>query len=337
MPDHSWLVTGASGFVGYHLVRRLAADGTEVIGLDNLSDSYDPVLKKARAKRLAELPGVRLVLMDVTDPDALRQVLERRRPGTVVHLAARAGVRQSHVDPFGCLDANVVGFGVVLEQCRRTDVEHVVYASSSAVYGGGDLPFSADRPADHPISLYGATKRMNELQAHAYSHRYGLPTTGLRLFTVYGPWGRPDMAYYSFAEAIRTGAPVAVFGDGSALRDFTYVDDVVETVIRVAGLAPQSDPQWSPGRVDAISTSSAPWRVLNVGCGTMATVAELIKHLERMLGRPARLRHLPAQPVDLPATHADTRPLAALIGFTPSVSLEQGLQRFVEWLREYQS
>lgn len=335
MPQPPWLVTGAAGFIGYHLVNRLAGAGLDVVGLDNLSDSYDPVLKKMRAEQLAQLPGVRLELVDVADATATRQAFERYRPHAVVHLAARAGVRQSHVDPFGCLDANVIGFGVVLEQCRLGDVQHVVYASSSAVYGGGDPPFSTDRPADHPISLYGATKRMNELQAHAYSHRYGLATTGLRLFTAYGPWGRPDMAYYRFAEAIWAGEPLTVFGDGSAERDFTYVDDVVEAVLRVAAHPPTPDPTWSPGRSDALSTSTAPWRVLNVGCGATATVTQLVGHLELMLGRSTHRLHLPAQPVDLPSTRADTGPLAAITGFTPSTTLEQGLERFVEWFRDY--
>lgn len=330
----TWLVTGAAGFLGSHVCRRLATDGHAVVGLDCLDQSGDPQLAAARAASLQGLDGFRLEQVDVRDQDAVAAVLAAHRPTTVVHLAARAGVRRSHQEPLSYLDTNVVAFAGLLESCRRADVEHVVYASSSSVYGNSATPFSVDAPADHPVSVYAATKRMNELQAHTYSHVYGLPTTGLRLFTAYGPWGRPDMAYFAFADAILRGDPITVYGDGSALRDFTYVDDIVEGVVRLALRPPAPDPTWTPERGD-LGASSAPWRLCNIGYGEQASVNRLIALLERLLGRPARRVSAPAQQGEVPATQADIGALERVIGTVPKVPLEVGMRSFVEWLLDY--
>ena len=330
-----WVVTGAAGFVGAHLVRSLLADGEDVVGLDAFDPAYDPALKEARAAWV-EAAGGQVRRLDVRDRSDVDRLLADVRPDVVVHLAARAGVRPSQADPLGYLDVNVRGTGELLEACARAGgVGHVVYASSSSVYGETTpRPFSARAAADHPVSPYAATKRMNELQAHVVSHLHDLPTTGLRFFTAYGPWGRPDMAYFLFAEAMLSGREITVLGDGSARRDFTYVDDVVAAVRRVAALPPARTPGFDPG-ADGLAGSDAPWRVLNVGLGEPVSVADLIGGLERLLGVEARVVRAPALADEVSATHADTSDLRALVGEVPTTPLDIGLARFVDWLRAY--
>lgn len=326
-----WLVTGCAGFIGFHLCQRLLADGLEVVGIDNLNDAYEPQLKHARLANLVGHRNFSFCRLDLRDGEGLRQVFEPHAPEVVVHLAARAGVRRSSAEPVDYMENNVMGFAQLLEACRRGGVRHLVYASSSSVYGAtSNLPFSVQESADHPVGVYAASKRTNELQAHAYSHSFGLPTTGLRLFTVYGPWGRPDMAYFSFADAIRGGVPLTVYGDGSALRDFTYVDDIVEGVVRAAHRPP-------PASDASANGSPAPWRLFNIGHGGQATVNRLIELLEQLLGRPAQRLSAPLQPGEMRATQADTEDLRAHVGFTPQVRLEDGLSRFVEWLVRYRT
>ena len=328
----AWLVTGAAGFVGFHLCRRLHADGHDVVALDSFDETYEPALKKARADRLIGLHNVRFVDADVRDAAALGRVFSEVPVSTVAHLAAKAGVRRSHTDPVGYVEANVVGSTQILERCVRAGVDHVIYASSSSVYGERSAtPFSVDQPADHPISVYAASKRATELLAHSYSAVHGLPTTGLRFFTAYGPWGRPDMAYFAFADAILAGEPVTVYGDGSALRDFTYIDDVVEALVRVALRPPAAGAE--PG--DRLGSSSAPWRLFNIGLGSQATVNDLITLLEEQIGRPAVRLQDAEQPGDVARTHADTADLAEAVDYVPRVPLADGLARFVAWLRAF--
>jgi UDP-glucuronate 4-epimerase len=324
------LVTGAAGFIGSHVCRQLSAQGRPVVALDNLEATYEPGLSARRRDELLQLPGVAYEAVDVADPAGLQWVFETHRPERVIHLAARAGVRGSHLDPMAYVRSNVVGWCAVLEQARRFEVEHVVYASSSSVYGdSAPVPFDVREPADHPISVYAATKRADELLAHSYGHAYGLPTTGLRFFTVYGPWGRPDMAYFAFADAILAGRPITVFGDGSALRDFTYVDDAVEAVLALAQRPPQG-----PG-TDEDGGAEVPWRLYNVGHGGQVTVDELIRHLERRLGRTAQRIHEPAYTGDVRRTQADVTPLRRLLGDAPTTTLDDGLDQFVPWLLEF--
>lgn len=331
----AWIVTGAAGFVGYHVSVRLLAEGERVIGVDNVSDDYDPMLKQARLARLSTDEDFDFVKADLSDELALEQLFERHHPRTVINLAARTGVRQSLIDPMAYARTNVVGFTNVLERCRQFDVEHLVYASSSSIYGRTSrTPFSEHGAADHPVSVYAATKRADELLAHAYSDLFDLPTTGLRFFTAYGPWGRPDMAYYRFAEAILDDEPITVYGSGDALRDFTYIDDVVESILRVARTPATADAAWDVEHPDP-GTSRSPWRVFNVGHGQQATVSDLIEVLEHVIGRPAIRIHKDAQPGDVPVTHADVQDLVAHTGYTSHVDLERGLALFVEWLRGY--
>lgn len=328
-----WLVTGAAGFVGFHLCRRIVAEGHEVVALDNLEETYETGLKKARADRLLALDGLQLMEADIRDGDALDRAFGDG-VDTVVHLAAKAGVRRSHSDPIGYIDTNVLGTAQVFERAAAAAVGHVVYASSSSVYGErSSAPFHVDQPADHPVSVYAASKRAGELIAHSYATLHGLPTTGLRFFTVYGPWGRPDMAYFSFADAILAGEPITVHGDGSAIRDFTYIDDVVEGLIRIAAVPPR--PGEDPGA--RLGASAAPWRLFNIGHGSQATVNELVAILEELLGRPAIRHRGPLQPGDVRRTHADTSDLAEVIGYTPSTALRPGLARFVEWLEQHRA
>ena len=330
-----WLVTGAAGFIGYHVSARLLDEGEMVVGLDNLNDYYDPLLKQARLERLTARDGFDFVKADLSDEATLEQVFERRRPRVVVNLAAQAGVRYSLIDPMAYVRSNVLGFTNVLERCRHFEVEHLVYASSSSIYGSTSrTPFSEHDPADHPVSVYAATKRSDELLAHAYSHLFGLPTTGLRFFTVFGPWGRPDMAYYRFAEAILDRQPIRVFGTGQALRDFTYIDDIVESVVRVARRPAAANPAWDVATPDP-GSSRWPWRVFNVGHGHQATVTRLIDILEDVIGTPATRVHTDEQPGDVPVTHADVRDLEAHTGYAPHVGLEDGLGHFVDWLKAY--
>jgi UDP-glucuronate 4-epimerase len=329
------LVTGAAGFIGYHVSRRLLEEGHEVVGLDNLNDYYDPALKSARIEQLGPFGGFHFVRGDVADREAIPRLFEELRPRRVIHLAAQAGVRYSLENPLAYVDSNLTGFVNILEGCRQTGVEHLVFASSSSVYGANTRqPFSEHDNVDHPISLYAATKKSNELLAHTYAHLFRIPMTGLRFFTVYGPWGRPDMALFKFTRGILADEPIPVFNEGQMLRDFTYVDDVVEGVVRVAGRVPSPDPAWSSDDPDP-ATSSAPYRLFNIGNNSPVQLLDCIALLERCLGRKATLRFLPMQPGDVPSTVADVSELEDAVGFRPHTSLEAGITRFVEWYRHY--
>jgi UDP-glucuronate 4-epimerase len=332
-----WLVTGAAGFIGFHLARRLADDGDVVVGIDNLNDYYDPTLKKARLEQLADQPNFAFHYIDLTDPGAVWHIFESQQPTHVIHLAAQAGVRHSLDHPMAYVDSNVTGFMQVLEACRYHGTKHLVYASSSSIYGvTSRSPFSPHHPADHPVSIYAATKRANELMAHTYSHLFDIPATGLRFFTVYGPWGRPDMAYYAFADKILRSEPITVYGDSSQLRDFTYIDDIVEGVVRVARQPAQPNPEWTRSDPDP-ATSWHPWRLYNIGHGQQVTVNELIAHLERVLDRPAERVYEPEQPGDVPATHAETGDFEDAVGFRPKIGIDEGLRRFTDWLVAYRA
>ncbi|MFM1991911.1 MAG: putative Nucleoside-diphosphate-sugar epimerase [Pseudomonadota bacterium] len=329
------LVTGAAGFIGLHVARSLLDAGHRVVGLDRLDDYYDPSLKAARLALLAGHPAFSFERIDVADAPALAALFERERFERVVHLAAQAGVRHSLKHPRAYAESNLSGFVNVLEGCRHGGVGHLVYASSSSVYGGNArMPFSEHDPVDHPVSLYAATKKANELMAHAYSHLYGLPTTGLRFFTVYGPWGRPDMAAFLFVDAILSGRPIDVYNRGEMRRDFTYVDDVVEGVVRVLERVPGPDPAFDPMRPDPAS-GTAPYRVFNIGNADPVPLLEFIAAIEEAIGRRAELRLLPMQPGDVPATFADTSELARWVGFAPRTPIREGVRRFVDWYRGY--
>ncbi|HEY8200898.1 MAG TPA: NAD-dependent epimerase, partial [Actinomycetota bacterium] len=325
----SVLLTGAAGFIGFHVAQRLLTDGHRVVGLDNLSDYYDPTLKQARLDRLTPHAGFGFERVDVSDRTAMAEVFHRHRPARVVHLAAQAGVRYSLQNPYAYVDANLVGFLNVLEGCRYQSVEHLVFASSSSVYGANTrLPFSVHDNVDHPLSLYAATKKANELMAHSYAHLYGLPCTGLRFFTVYGPWGRPDMALFLFTRAVLDGRPVDVFNEGRMQRDFTYVDDVVEGVVRVLAKPPVPDPAWSGDRPDP-GTSRAPYRIYNIGNDRPVELLRYIEVIEECLGRTAKKNFLPLQPGDVPATRADVDDLVRDFGYRPRTTVEEGIARFV--------
>lgn len=329
------LLTGVAGFIGYHLALRLLARGDTVLGIDNLNPYYDPSLKQARLDRL--LPHTRFEFQraSLEDREAIERVFAQFAPQRVVNLAAQAGVRYSLEHPHAYIESNIVGFGNILEGCRHHGVEHLVYASSSSVYGANrKLPFSVEDPVDHPISLYAATKKANELMAHAYSHLYGLPTTGLRFFTVYGPWGRPDMALFLFTRKILAGEPIDVFNHGRHKRDFTYIDDVVEGVLRTLDLIPQADPEYDPP-VPTPARSHAPYRVYNIGNHQPVELLRYIEILESLLGRKAVRRMSPLQPGDVPDTCADVEALAHDTGYAPGTPIETGLARFVEWYRSY--
>ncbi|MGA9827301.1 MAG: NAD-dependent epimerase [Rhodanobacteraceae bacterium] len=329
------LITGAAGFIGAALSERLLARGDEVLGYDNVNAYYDPSLKEARLARLAPQPGFRLVRADLEDRRALDHAFAEFQPQRVVNLAAQAGVRYSIENPYAYVDSNLVGFINVLEACRHGRVEHLVYASSSSVYGANrKLPFSVRDPVDHPVSLYAATKKANELMAHTYSHLYGLPTTGLRFFTVYGPWGRPDMALFLFTRKILAGEPIEVFNNGKHTRDFTYIDDIVEGVIRTLDRVAAPDPDFDP-RNPSPATSNAPYRLYNIGNHQPVELARYIEVLEACLGRSAEKILLPLQPGDVPDTCADVEELTRDTGYQPSTPVEQGIARFVEWYRGY--
>ena len=329
------LVTGAAGFIGMAVAERLLARGDEVVGLDNLNDYYDVGLKRARLARLQLSAGFRFVERDLADRVGMSTLFADERFDRVVHLAAQAGVRYSLQNPFAYVDSNLVGFMSVLEGCRHNDVRHLVYASSSSVYGGNaKTPFSEHDNVDHPVSLYAATKKANELMAHTYSHLYRLPTTGLRFFTVYGPWGRPDMAPFLFTKAILEGRSIDVFNHGDMLRDFTYIDDIAEAVVRVSDREATADVAHDRARPDP-STSDAPYRIFNIGNHQPVPLLDFIACIERALGRTAEKRLLPMQPGDVPATHADVSALRDWIGFVPGTGLDQGIQRFVAWYRTY--
>jgi UDP-glucuronate 4-epimerase len=329
------LVTGAAGFIGYHVAQRLLARGDRVVGIDNLNDYYEVSLKEARLAGLKGHPGFHFVKADIANREALAQIFADARPQRVVHLAAQAGVRYSLTNPHAYADANLVGFVNILEGCRHGKVEHLVYASSSSVYGGNSrLPFSEHDSIDHPVSLYAATKRANELMAHTYSHLYQLPTSGLRFFTVYGPWGRPDMALFLFTRAILDDKPIQVFNHGKLVRDFTYVDDIVEGVIRVVDRAAEPDPAFDSSRPDP-STSSAPYRVFNIGNSQPTPLADYIDALEQALNKKAVKEFVSMQAGDVLATAADTSELDSWIGFKPSTPVTVGVRRFVEWYRDF--
>ena len=329
------LVTGAAGFIGMHASQRLLARGDEVVGLDNLNDYYDPTLKEARLARLTPHPAFRFVKMDVADRTGMEQLFASEKFDRVIHLAAQAGVRYSLQNPQAYIDSNVVGFMNVLEGCRYSKVQHLVYASSSSVYGGNTrMPFSERDSVDHPVSIYAATKKANELMAHTYSHLYGLPTTGLRFFTVYGPWGRPDMALFLFTKAILEGRPIDVFNHGKMKRDFTYVDDIVEGVIRTLDRTAEPDAAFDSDRPDP-GRSKAPFRVFNIGNHDPVQLMDFVTAIETTLGMSAQKNFMPLQDGDVPATYADTEALNAWTGFAPATSVQEGVARFVAWYRDY--
>jgi UDP-glucuronate 4-epimerase len=329
------LVTGAAGFIGMHVVQRLAARGDTVVGIDNLNAYYDPALKQARLDQLASLPQFRFERLDIADGPALDALFTRDKFDRVVHLAAQAGVRYSIDNPLAYGEANLGGFLNVLEACRRHPVQHLVYASSSSVYGGNaKMPFSESDSVDHPVSLYAATKKANELMAHTYSHLYGIPTTGLRFFTVYGPWGRPDMAYFSFTRDILEGRTISVYNGGEMMRDFTYIDDIVDGVVAVLDKPATPDPAFDPLAPNP-GTSTAPYRVFNIGNQDPVRLGDFIAAIEQALGIEAVKQYLPIQPGDVVATHADVSALAAWTGVSPRTSLGEGIGRFVDWYRQY--
>ncbi len=329
------LVTGAAGFIGMHTARRLLERGDEVVGLDNLNDYYEVSLKEARLRELASYPNFRFVKLDVADDAGMAKLFAEEKFTRVVHLAAQAGVRYSLQNPQAYVQSNLTGFTNILEGCRHGGIEHLVYASSSSVYGGNArMPFSEHDNVDHPISLYAATKKANELMAHTYSHLFGLPTSGLRFFTVYGPWGRPDMALFLFTRAIIEGRPIEVFNHGKMRRDFTYVDDIVEGVVRVLDTPAAPDPNFDPMRPDP-ARSNAPYRVFNIGNHDPVELMVYIETLEAALGKTAQKNFLPLQDGDVPATSADTRELREAVGFAPKTPVSVGIARFVEWYRGY--
>jgi UDP-glucuronate 4-epimerase len=329
------LVTGAAGFIGYHVARRLLDRGDTVVGLDNLNKYYDVSLKNARLARLQSHAAFRFAKLNLEDREGMAALFATERPQRIVHLAAQAGVRYSLQNPHAYLDSNLAGFINILEGCRHSGVEHLAYASSSSVYGGNTrMPFSEHDNIDHPVSLYAATKKANELMAHTYSHLFRLPTTGLRFFTVYGPWGRPDMALFLFTRAILDGRPIDVFNHGNMVRDFTYIDDIVEGVVRVLDRPAEADPAFDPARPDP-GTSNTPYRVFNIGNSQPTPLNHYIEALEEALGRKAERNLLPMQPGDVPATSADTTELDKWVGFKPSTPVKEGVRRFVEWYREY--
>jgi len=335
MSEAPILVTGAAGFIGFHVARRLGAGGRAVIGLDNLNAYYDPALKQARLDALAKERTFRFVKLDLADRAGMAALFAEHRFPHVVHLAAQAGVRYSLVDPHAYADANLTGFLNILEGCRHAGSRHLVYASSSSVYGANTrMPFATGQNVDHPLSLYGATKKANELMAHAYAHLFAVPATGLRFFTVYGPWGRPDMAMWLFTDAILAGRPIKLFNHGRMRRDFTYVDDVAEAVVRLIERPPAGDASWSGERPDP-ATSRAPWRVYNIGNHTPVEVPEVVRLIEQALGKPAVRELLPMQPGDVPETCADVDDLRRDVGFAPDTPIAEGVRRFVDWFRSY--
>lgn len=329
------LVTGAAGFIGMHTALRLLARGDEVVGVDNLNDYYDVRLKEARLARLQAHKAFRFHKLSVEDREGMAALFRDEKPQRVIHLAAQAGVRYSLTNPHAYVDANLQGFMNILEGCRHHGVEHLVYASSSSVYGGNTrMPFSEHDNVDHPVSLYAATKKANELMAHTYSHLFRLPTTGLRFFTVYGPWGRPDMALFMFTKAILEGKPIDVFNNGDMVRDFTYVDDIVEGVIRVCDKPATASEAFDPSNPDP-ATSNAPYRVFNIGNSQPTPLMEYIHALEKAIGVEAKKNFLPMQPGDVPATNADTSELEKWVGFRPGTAVREGVGRFYRWYRDH--
>jgi UDP-glucuronate 4-epimerase len=329
------LVTGCAGFIGFHLAQRLLDEGRQVVGLDILNAYYDIKLKEARLAQLEGRSGFRFIKADLADRTAIPQLFKQEYFDAVLHMAAQAGVRYSLTDPHAYIDANLVGFANILEGCRHNKVKHLVYASSSSVYGANTMmPFSTHHHTDHPVSLYAATKKANEVMAHAYSHLYRIPCTGLRFFTVYGPWGRPDMALFLFTRAILAGKPIDVFNYGKMRRDFTYIDDIAEGVLRTMKHIPSPDSAWRSDQPDPAS-SSAPYRLYNIGNNNPEELGRLIDILEEKLGRKAVKNLMPMQPGDVPATYADVNDLSQGTGFKPSTPLEVGIGRFVDWYRAF--
>ena len=331
------LVTGTAGFIGNALAIRLLERGDEIIGIDNVNDYYDVRLKEARLERIRHHPGFTEIRIGLHDRPAMEEVFLKYKPQRVVNLAAQAGVRYSLKNPYAYVDSNLLGFVNILEGCRHHEVEHLVYASSSSVYGANTrMPFSVHDNVDHPVSLYAASKKANELMAHTYSHLYGIPTTGLRFFTVYGPWGRPDMAYFSFTRDILEGRAINVFNHGDMQRDFTYIDDIVEGVMRALDKVPQGDPSWSGDAPDP-GSSKAPYKLYNIGNNNPVKLMHMIEVLECNLGKTAAKNFLPMQPGDVPATYADVDDLMRDVGFKPATSIEDGLKQFTDWYQAFYS
>ena len=329
------LVTGAAGFIGFHLSKKLADQGCQVIGIDNINDYYDPALKRSRLEILNEYSNFIFHKIDIKDKDSLDKIFEMYRPTHVINLAAQAGVRYSIVNPYAYVDSNLVGFMNILEACRNFPVEHLLYASSSSVYGGNKvIPFSTNHNVDHPVSLYAATKKSNELMAHVYSHLYEIPTTGLRFFTVYGPYGRPDMAYFSFTRDILAGKPIKVFNHGIMERDFTYIDDVVEGVIKLIDKIPTANKDWDESHCD-LSTSFAPYKIYNIGNNNPVNLMRFINALESALGIEAEKICIDMQPGDVLRTYADVSDLERDINFRPKTSIEEGIKKFIDWYIDY--
>lgn len=329
------LVTGAAGFIGSTLVLRLLERGDVVVGIDNHNDYYDPAIKEARLARFVDHPQYTHLRIDLADRSAIHDCFTIHKPQRVVNLAAQAGVRYSIENPMAYIDSNIVGFAHILEGCRHHGAEHLVYASSSSVYGANTaMPFSIHQNVDHPLSLYAASKKSNELMAHTYSHLYDLPTTGLRFFTVYGPWGRPDMALFKFTKAILAGEPIQIFNYGKHRRDFTYVDDIVEGVLRVLERPAQANPDWDSDRPDP-GTSIAPWRVYNIGNNSPIELMQYVATLEKVLGKKAEVEFLPLQAGDVPDTYANVDDLAEQFGYKPETTVDEGIVRFIAWYRDY--
>lgn len=330
-----FLVTGAAGFIGYHTAERLLAAGHQVVGIDNLNDYYDVGLKMARLDLLADKPAFQFIKLDLADREGMAQLFAEHQFQRVIHLGAQAGVRYSLENPLAYADSNLIGHLNVLEGCRHNKVEHLLYASSSSVYGlNRKLPFATEDSVDHPISLYAATKKANELMSHSYSYLYGLPTTGLRFFTVYGPWGRPDMALFKFTKAILAGDSIDVYNHGEMHRDFTYIDDIAEAIVRLQAVIPQPNADWTVEQ-GSPATSSAPYHVYNIGNSSPVKLMKYISALEQALGIEARKNMLPMQPGDVLDTSADTAELYRVIGFKPETSVEEGVKRFVEWYKSF--
>ncbi|MCF6325212.1 MAG: NAD-dependent epimerase [Gammaproteobacteria bacterium] len=329
------LITGTAGFIGSSVAHYLLNRGDEVVGLDNLNDYYDVNLKKARLERLTSREGFTDVRLNLEDRDGIAKLFKEEQPDKVIHLAAQAGVRYSLINPHAYIDSNIMGTTNILEGCRHTEVDHLVYASSSSVYGANtNMPFSVHDNVDHPVSLYAATKKSNELMAHTYSHLYQIPTTGLRFFTVYGPWGRPDMALFLFTKAILEGKPIDVFNYGKCRRDFTYIDDIVEGVIRTLDHTATPNPDWSSDHPDT-GTSYAPFRIYNIGNNSPVELSHFIEVIEDCIGKKAEKNMLPLQPGDVPETYANIDDLINDVGFKPATSIEDGIANFVSWYRDY--
>ena len=329
-----FLVTGAAGFIGFHACKRLLQAGHEVVGLDNMNDYYDVNLKQARLD-LLQSPLFSFHKNDMADREGIAQLFAHEKFNRVIHLAAQAGVRYSLENPFAYADSNLIGYLNILEGCRHNHVEHLLYASSSSVYGlNRKMPFSTDDSVDHPVSLYAATKKANELMAHTYSHLYGIPTTGLRFFTVYGPWGRPDMALFKFTKAMLEGKSIDVYNYGKMKRDFTYIDDIVEAIVRMQDIIPQPNPEWTV-ETGSPADSSAPYRVYNIGNSSPVELMDYITALEEALGMVAEKNMMPIQPGDVLETSADTKPLYDMVGFRPQTTVSQGVKNFVDWYKAY--